>query len=400
MVVLSTVKNLFSRSGSVSELITRRLPRAYLGLAILTALFGYTYLLAFPVLLLTGLYNIYYAVALGETIDWQSAIAWSVVAPLAGLVIYRSLQARPKAPVGLVLTNDKAPELFTLAHKLRSHYKRTAIHRIVVTGNYEVDIVKTPRWALPLRPTCTLVIGLPVMQCLSPEQFECMLATRIGQFSKKHNLLTNWLYELRMIWQQYRIAYSRLKGFGSEPLKYFFRFYAPLYAKASAFAAKQDLLHADTYAMDLFNDEKVRDMITTDAVCRWYLKYQFWPAVYKAAAAQPKSLPTPHARMAAAVYGSMTGDKLKPLMIRAIKHRPSAGDIQPPLQSRIENIGHEKARMGKHANEIAAARYLGPSMKAVIDVIDKLWLKSYLAKRKSHHQRKPDGMAPQQVSNA
>ena len=388
------------KPGSITSTLTARFPRCYLGLATLLALFGYIYVLMFPLLILTGIMAVYESIEFREAVDWQTVIAWTAIIIVAILVCYRSLQIKPALPVGLTVTNDKAPELFSLVQQLRSHYKRPTIHRIIITGNYELDIIRTPRFALPVWLSNTLVIGLPVMQSLSPRQFECRLAGRIGQHSGQHNLLTNWLYQLRQIWPQYKLVYNRQKGFGTEPMKWFFAIYSPLYKTASTQVARQEELNADTYAMQHYNDEEVREMITADSLCRWYLRNQYWTSVCKAASTDTKTLPTPHIKMAAAVYTSMSGEKLQSLMTKAIRHTPSSRDTVPSLQSRIENIGHDKARLGRPATKTAAAHYLGGSMNGVISIIDKLWQKTYLQKRKQQHRQKQKQAGSKQAANA
>ena len=354
----------------------------YLGAVTVLAVTGHAYVMLFPALFLTGILSIYASITAAEPIDIMAVIAWAVIAIIAGLVSFRALQFKPTRPVGLALTNDKVPELFTLVHEIRSQHKRPAIHRIVVTGNYDIDIVRTPKWALPFQLSNTLLIGLPVMQSLSPRQFECLLAGRIGQFSMRDNLLTNWLYQQRAIWSQYRAAYRTQKGFGVEPLKLFFAVYTPFYKSVSTRAARQDKLKADSYAMQLYNDEEVREMITADSLCRWFLNKQYWPAVYKMAAADTKTPPAPHTKMAPTVYTNINGGKLQSFMAKVAEYTPPSNSTEPCLQSRIENIGHEKARMASPATKTAAAEYLGGSLKNVIALVDKLWQKNYLEKRK------------------
>lgn len=398
MVIFSSARALLFKPKCIIESLIHKFPRFYLGCLTLLALFGYAYVLLFPLLVPVGLLNIYQLFMLGDVANWQSALTWFAIVSIAALVSYRSTQIKLKPPVGLTLTEDKAPELFELVQKHRNYFKRPAIHRIVVTAQYELDIVKTPLWALPVWSTNTMIIGLPVLQSLSPKQFECVVARRIGQFSKRYNPLTNWLYQLRAIWQQYRVSYSQQKGFGIEPLKWFFSAYAPLYAKASLYAARLDELNADTYAMELFNDEEVLEMITADALCRWYLHNQFWPAVYKIASIETKSAQTPHTKIASAVHAIKSGDRLDILIDKVYRQKPHSIQAIPSLQDRIKNIGHEKPRMKEQTAENAAVFYLGASVKGIVDIIDKLWLKSFLEKRKRQHQRKQ--VAPEQVTSA
>jgi len=400
MANFNSARTLLSKLYGFIESLIHKFPRFYLGFVILLALSGYAIVLMFPLSVLAGLISIYEEFVFSDAANWQSVLIWLGVVLVAALVCYRITQIKPKPPVGLTLAEDKAPELFKLVQRHRNYFKRPVIHRIVITANYELDIVKTPMWALPVWSTNTMLIGLPVLQSLSPQQFECVVARRIGQFSKRYNPLTNWLYQLRSIWQQYRVIYSTQKGLGIEPLKWFFTAYAPFYTTVSLYAARLDELNADTYAMELFNDEDVLEMITADALCRWYLQNQFWPAVYKIASIETKSLPTPHTKMAPAVHAIKNGEKLDSLIDKVYKEKPHSRDSMPSLQDRIKNIGHEKPHMEQHTDENAAATYLGTSVKGVIDVIDKLWLKSFLEQRKLQRQHKQKKVAPEQVTSA
>ncbi len=382
MVFLSSARNLLLKPISFIESLIHKFPRLYLGCVVLLALSGYAFVLMFPLLAPVGLLNIYEIFVAGDATDWQPALIWSAVVIMAVLVSYRISRIKPNTPVGLTLSQDKAPELFKLVQQYHDYFKRPEIHRIVITADYELDIVKTPMWALPVWSTNTMVIGLPVLQGLSKEQFECVVARRIGQFSKRYNPLTNWLYQLRAIWQQYRVIYSKQKGPGNEPLKWFFAAYAPFYSMASLHAARLDELNADTYAMELFNDEAVLETITADSLCRWYLQNQFWPAVYKIASVETKSLPTPHIKMASAIQAVLGGEKLDSLIDKVYREKPRRGDAMPSLQDRISNIGHDKPYIKIQSAGNAAGFYLGASVKGVIDLIDKLWLKSFLEKRK------------------
>jgi hypothetical protein len=152
--------------------------------------------------------------------------------------------------------------------------------------------------------------------------------------------------------------------------------------------------------MELYNHEVVLEMITADALCRWYLRNQFWPAVYKIASVETKSLPTPHSKMASAVETIKNGDKLDSLIDKIYKEKPRPGDATPSLQDRIKNIGHDKPHMEKQTSGNAAEFYLGASVKGVIDVIDKLWLKSFLEQRKQQPRKKQKRVASEQVTSA
>lgn len=371
------------------ETLIAKYHRSYLVFVCLFAIIGYAFVLLFPLLVIAGGNNIYENLVASDEINWQDTSIWFVVLVCAALFSYRSSQIKLMQPVGLTITEERIPEVFKLVEKLHTHFKRPAIHRIIVTADYELDVLKTPKWALPVWSTNTLIIGLPVLLCLSPGQFECLVARRLGQFSKQHNLLTNWLYQLRAIWKQYGFAYGKLKYPDSKLLKWSYEAYAFLYVTVSVYAARKDELNADAYAMELFIDNDVREMITADAVYRYYLQNRFWPAVNKIASLKTQSLLAPYNKIASSIQANLKDEKLLSLIDEVFKAQPHWKDPIPSLQTRLVNIGHETPYMPESSGVTAAERYLGASLGGVIDLIGKLWLKNNLEKRKqsSNHDK-------------
>jgi len=362
--------------------------RSYLALVCLLALTGYALVLLFPILAVASVSHIYTALLDGEAINWPLVAIWSVVLVLSALFSYRSLQVKLSPPVGLTLGEDKAPKIFNLVQQHKAHFKRPGIQRIVITDNYELDIVKVPKWALPVWSTNTMVIGLPVLLCHSPRQFECMMARRMGQFSKRNNPVTNWLYQLRAIWKQYSIAYGKLKYPDSYLLKWLYAAYAAFYTSASVHAARRDELNADSYAMELFIHDEVCEMITADAAYRWYLQERYWPAIDKIASAKTASPLTPYLNMAAAIQSNFKEEKIKPLIYSVLKTETHRKNPVPALRQRLENIGHDAPYLKENTGQNAAAAYLGESLNNVVKLIDTLWLKNNMAKQKSGKKQK------------
>lgn len=399
MITFIPVKNSLNKLHNAFCLLISKYPRLYLAVVSLLALVGYLYVLAFPLVTLISLANILQAVASGIADNWHQILTWTSMLILSGIVTYRAARLKIAPPTGLTLSEDKAPELFGQVRVLHARYKRPDIPRIVITPRYEVDIIKTPRWVLPIWSSNTIVIGLPVLQSLSPQQLDCMVARRIGQFSKRDNLLTNWLYQLRQAWQQIRTATAKNKATGIEPLRWFFALYTPLYSGVSAYAASLDELHADYYAMQLYNDQEVLDMVTSDALCRWYLEKRYWPAVYKISAAG-KVLPAPHSKMASAIHTNLKGDKLLILIREMLQHQPRWNEPLPSFKSRIENIGHDKPRVPDFSGETAGTHYLGKSMDGIITVIDKSWRTALINKVKRQRRQREFRAAGSQASSA
>ncbi|MCW8936099.1 MAG: hypothetical protein OQK98_15410 [Gammaproteobacteria bacterium] len=367
------------------ERLVTKFHRTYLVLIGLFALIGYTFVLLFPALALLSINSLYEALIANGDINWKSVFTWLLTLLLSVQLSYRMFITRPVPAVGFTMPESKIPRVYEVIDQVQSHFKRPVIHRVIISANYELDIVKTPRWMLPVWSSNTLVIGLPLMICLSPEQFEHMLARRIGQYSKQNNMMTNWIYQLNGIWQQYSYIYSKQKSIESLILKLFYTMYSALYKKFSVYAARSDEFNADAYAMEMYSHDVICEMITADAFSRWYLEKRFWPAIEKANLENHDAMTQPYRKLTTVIKNNLkiiTPDMLIKLARDEVIERKNR---YPSLQQRLERIGHAKPCMNRGAGESAADYYLAASLNGALNLMDKLWykkLKKKLNKKK------------------
>ena len=246
-------------------------PGIYLLTVYCIALLGYMYLLLFPILVLASSFAIFSSLSGNQALAFEQLLIQGLVLILSAIVTYRVVCFRPALPESTVrITKQPAAMLYQLIDDYVRHYRTARIDLIVFTSDFELDIVKTPRWPLPIWSTTTLVIGLPMIQCFSVRQFQCALARRVGQYSRHRKWRGNLLYQLRDIWPLY-IDSRDHSSFGYQPVRWFYSGYAPIYKTISAPVARTDELAADTCAMELFNDEDVLDLITVQMACLRYL---------------------------------------------------------------------------------------------------------------------------------
>jgi hypothetical protein len=354
--------SLLGRFDSALETLAESRQRAYLLVTTTLAVIGYAWLLMFPALVLTAVSGTYDAVTAGPHVDWSRLLIWSIVAAGTALVTYRLASFRPALPAGAMLDRKKAPALFVLINELRQQYRAPWIDRVMVSGEFELRIMKTPCCGLPLWSTRTLMIGLPLAQSLSPAQLRCELARRLGQDSRRHNPLVNWLAQLRWLWPLYTDG-TNDSGPGFEPIGWFFKVFAPLYARVSLPVARLDELAADSCAMETCSDEEVLDTITTEAVCHRFIIERYWPTYRKITARVREVLPKPHAGMATVLRTGLQGEKYREWLMAAMNGELRPDESVPSLRQRVHNIGHRKPATngpGLPAKS-AATVYFGPA---------------------------------------
>ena len=339
-------------TGSAAHSLSLSHPQAYLVSASLLALLGYASLIVFPLLVLMGLVNLYDAMLGVNQADWLRALVWLSIAVASAPVCYRLYLFRAAVPAGQPLNEQNAPGLLQLIAEITKNFEGPVIDRVVLSDQFELKVEKTPLIPFPVLFRTTLVVGLPFIQYMSPGKFQCALAGRLGQYSKRYNRLVNWLNQMRTVWPLYcnRNGY---RGVGHQPVSWFFSIYAPIYNAFTVPAARLDELAADTYSMCLFSDESVLDMVTTCMVCKLYLELKYWPVVKKYSEKNTRIRGMLHSGMSNVLRAGLQPDVIDYWMEKALAYEPQSDDPEPSLAQRVNNIGFTGASMDASAVDSA-----------------------------------------------
>jgi len=368
----------------------------YHGVAATITALGYAALALVPILFLTALLKVTTGIGSAESfMAWVSLIIWLGIGTAVGLVLYSMLRVKSYMPSGLGLKEDKAPRLYELLDEISAQYKSPGIDRIIIHDQCTLDLIPVPRFGLPLLKVNVLYIGLPVLQSLSPAQFRGLMARRLGQYSAGHNKLTHWIYRFRQYCQQYQRFYRKQKGAIYKPLKWFFKLYTPFLNATTVYAARRDELLADSYVLDIMNDEELADMIIRYEVSYYFLKTKYWPKIFAMLRKNPVNPEhSPHVSMARVLRNALSENESAQIIKELMNSDPSWQDITPDLHTRLENIGQRKLNMPPPVMETAAQRYLGNAFGAVLKLLDQQWLAKYSTSSRSKKN------APQKAENS
>ncbi len=373
-------KSFVSKANHHFKIIIATYPALYLTLITLFALAGLVYLLMFPYLTLVAGYKLIqlapdFTIPFASNPEkWALITAWYFCLVVSLVTSYRIFSLKVCQPKGLKLHQDKAPELFRLIEQLLDQHPQIKIDNIILTQEHKIEIIKTPVFGLPIWNKVTLAIGLPVMINLSNQQFKSALIRKFYQFSKANISLTNWIFWIRQNWAQYNEAYKNKKKLGHLPLSLFFKFYAPKFNKASAFAARMDELKADRYTLNEINDSDLLDMIQGEIVCKFFLENTYWPKIRNLVRKSPSANIHPHKKMAHLLAQGLPQKNAMHLLASAYINKGATEDASPTLKTRLNNIGHQKIKKPSQTKINAAQTYLGNSYFAYVKFIDKVWM--------------------------
>jgi len=350
-------------------------PRFSFSLSILTAVIGILFLLIFPFLFLTLPFELYETVIHAKELkDWIDAAILLILIGLGGAFSWAIYKLKFSVPTGLDVTKEKFPHLFKLIDELLEEFGSPRIDNIVIRDKYDIRVIKTPRSGMPFFNTRTLIIGLPVLQTMSPLYFRALLARRIGQLSTEHTPVTTRLYFLNDIWAQFKTSAKHSKNTFAKVLGYFFQMYSPLYQSVLMPLLQEEELEADSYGTDLINDRDMVECIVYEEVVTKFLENKFWPKIYHMAKRSKTPEFMPYSQMTKVVKAGITDDEISQTIQDALKVEINNPAPMPSLNARLNHLGHAKPLPPKRLSKTAAEYYLGSSLGKIIQLFDKRWI--------------------------
>lgn len=346
----------------------------YMGMMSLFAAAGIGYVLLFPLMVLFSVYGIY-AQIVGAR-DWISIVINLVLIGLCGFITFRLTRVKVAEPVGVKTGRDAAPKLYELIDELQSEYRAFKIDAVILTERPEISIIKTPVFGLPVWYRTTLAIGVPKMSALSPDHFRVILSRTLGQYSKKRNLLSNWIHQTRQVLSDYNQALRDMDGVDYTILSAFYAALMPVFDKLWVFGQQVEDLNADRYAQDCNNHEDMVQALEAEYAAMYFLDNYYWPKVRQMVENNPSATPVGCARIAPTIQNNLPKMNLKKWIEDALKVASVHSEPHATLRQRMEELGHEKVVPFKPPRELAIQALFGESYYRVLKVVDMLWTRT------------------------
>lgn len=335
----------------------------------LLAVLGYAYIFGMLAVLGAILAVLGLAASTGKHLHVIGKLAIPLLL-LAG-VILRSLWVRLEEPEGRVLTLGEAPALFAAIEDLRRRLRGPRIHRVLLTDEYNAAVVQTPRLGLFGWQKNHLIVGLPLMQALSPEQFRAVLAHEYGHLAGAHSRFSGWIYRVRKSWHQLMQALDK-QGRATLLFKKFFDWYSPFFVAYSFVLARANEYEADRAARDVVGARHAADALINLSVKGALLYERFWPGVKERADREAAPAFGPYGQMVGPLNQPLSPEAADQWLRAALARKTDSDDTHPCLTDRLRAL-EQPPRVPEPVTESAARRYLGESLARFTDELDRAW---------------------------
>jgi Zn-dependent protease with chaperone function len=344
------------------------------------ATFGYLYILTVVVLLI---------VAAAFVLVFGKALAAKLALLLLALVgvALKSLWVKIQSPTGLALAHRDYPALFAAIDDVRTAAKAPRAHVVLLTNDVNAAIVQVPRLGMFGWQKNYLILGLPLLQLLSLDEFKAVLAHEFGHLSGAHGRFGAWIYRLRTSWSRLADTLRARQQRGSFLFVPFFEWFAPTFAAYSFVQARMQEYEADRTAAERHGGQSLANALIRLRLKDQDLAQTYWPSVYKAADESPTPAATP--------YRGLLGPEPRgflpsaPEQLRtALERQTSTADTHPCLRDRIAAL-NVPSDVPPPLDTTAAVALLGGRLGALVEHFDAEWRKNvsdWWTKRHQHVQ--------------
>jgi len=304
------------------------------------------------------------------------------------LVTGRVLWVRFPAPGGVRLRAGDGPGLVALVHMLTARLRTPRLHRILITTVGNVGVVQRPRLGPFGWYRNYLLLGLPLMQTLSPEEFRAALVHELGHLSRQHGRFGSWIYRIRVMWL--RLGAQPQGGHGGLATQWFLTRWAPYFNAYTLVLARRQEYDADQFAAQLAGKNVLARGLARMEVMGSYLQQRWWPAVLARAQIDPEPPTGVMGSLAVALRAGPTPSDERRWLEQALRRRTDHGDTHPSLSDRLAALrvsAQPALALGREGGSLSAAEFhFGETLPELQSRLGALWAREVRSAWQRRHQ--------------
>ena len=355
-------------------------PRAYRLRLLALAGLGYGYIalvLAILIALVVGLTLVSASPGTDPSMSWGSLarrLLFLLVIPVGVMIYYvlRGLFARGHAPEGRELTRELAPALFAVIDEARAATDAQPIDRVVLNAEFNASIHQESRLGLLGWSRNHLVLGLPLLDALPPDEVRSILAHELGHVQGRRMQLASQIFRVHTTWHSLLDGMAEVHPTARLLFLPFFCRYVPYFSAYASVLVRAHELAADRAASGLVSPRSLADALTRLELVGADLASEFWPGVYERAKASPLAPDAVFSELVASVRAGPVDDKHAARLDAILRRETDDGDSHPCLRDRLAAL-EQAPRLPAPGAVSAAEVLLGEALPSLRDELNQTW---------------------------
>ncbi len=309
-----------------------------------------------------------------------------------GYAALRALLVRVPKPEGRAVTRAETPALFAALDELQVRLHSAAFHQVLIEPVCNAAVIQVPRLGVLGWQRNYLLIGLPLLDGMAPDEMRAVLAHEFAHLSREHGRLTHWLYRLRRSWQEVfeRLSAPRVRGeFSLRPLVVkFVNLFWPRFNAHAFVLSRQNEYEADADAARMAGKEATASALSRLNIVSRQLDEKLWPALYLLANEQAEPPVDLFQRLRDGVRGGCSAEESARWLGEGLQMTSTNSDTHPCLTERLRALQAVPPESAKTPpGQSAAEAFLGPALEAIRADVQKSWVKEMTSKWRDRHAR-------------
>jgi Zn-dependent protease with chaperone function len=307
---------------------------------------------------------------------------------LVGLISLFWIRMPP--PKGVRVDRNHCPQLFAELDRLSAALKTPKIHQVIITAEVNAAVLQAPKLGIFGWYTNYLLLGLPLMRSVTPEQFRATLAHELGHLSGNHSRFSGWVYRIRYAW-------SKLSQQGDRPslLMYpFFKWYEPFF-RAYTFV----LSRSNEYVADRCSAEYAGSQNAAEDLIQIYLKgthaARIWRDFYQQKSQQAKVPANAISHLIGQLDQGMSSESAQTWLEMELARQTDYEDTHPCLSERLSAYGYcyyaeQPLSLPFPVTQTAAESLLASEVRSITALLDAQWKAEHVKFWQALHARRQE----------
>jgi Zn-dependent protease with chaperone function len=303
--------------------------------------------------------------------------------------ILRALWVTFPPPTGVPLLRRDVPELFGLIDELTASLDTPRFHHVLLTDDFNAAVSQRPRLGPVGWYENWLMIGLPMLESLSLEEFRAVLAHEMGHLSRAHGSFGSWIYRIRMAWMRLMSQLESTHRIGYRIFNWFLSRWAPYFNAYSFVLAREQEYEADRQAARLTSAELMGRALVAISLHGARIDRSFWPRIARRTVELDHPPTGVFSELREAARAHLPVEDARRWLAMALHRKAATDDTHPSLTDRLAALNVDPSGPAAHApapGSCAADALLGSARASLSDQVESNW-RDYVASgwRAKHH---------------
>lgn len=331
--------------------------------------------------------------ALAARAIWLAGLALGSF--VSAIALLQSLHIVIPPPKGIPLTREDAPLLHDIVHRLAGRAGAPQIDAILLIPEANASISSRYVNGLFGRTSTTLLLGLPLLQLLSPAEFHALLHREFAHSSGGHGHSGIWTARVWESWSQLPLLDDEM-GFSARLiLPPVYRWFMPKLAAYSAVLSRVHEFAADHQSLTHAPDARPDLMLIRIELAGQFMAERFWPEIWKDSRNLARIPSVAFSRLlefAAGVSSSDIHEWIKAKLAQKSNPLDSHPDTNTRLKALRSTVDPEEwtrtvVELGFVPESRAGSEYFGASLHRYQQLLTEQWARgSFLIWEEAFHK--------------